>query len=87
MGLQVGVGNHQGSLGLREGLVKEYSDPLKDPKHEASLTIPFFPKVLVSSLFRGYLEGHGGLVGRLVTGIVGFILWLIGTINLLTKSP
>ena len=33
------------------------------------------------------LEGHGDLVSRLVMGIIGVIIWLIGVINLLTKSP
>ena len=34
-----------------------------------------------------HLEGHGDLVSRLVMGIIGVIIWLIGMINLLTKSP
>ena len=34
-----------------------------------------------------YLEGHGDLVSKLIMGITGFITWLIGVINLLTKSP
>ena len=33
------------------------------------------------------VSGHGGLVSRLIMGIVGVIMWLIGAINLLTKSP
>ena len=34
-----------------------------------------------------YLEGHVDLVSRLIMGITGFIIWLKGVINLLTKSP
>ena len=34
-----------------------------------------------------YLEGHGDLVSRLNMGIIGVIIWPIGVINLLTKSP
>ena len=34
-----------------------------------------------------YLEGHGDLVSRLVRGITGVTIWVIGGINLLTKSP
>ena len=33
------------------------------------------------------LDGHGDLVSRLIIGIIGVIIWLIGLINLLTKSP
>ena len=35
-----------------------------------------------------YLEGQGDLVSRLIMGIIGVtILWVIGIIILLTKSP
>ena len=34
-----------------------------------------------------YLEGHEDLVSRLMVGIIGVIIWLIGVIDLLTKSP
>ena len=34
-----------------------------------------------------YLEGQGDLVTRLRMGIIGVIIWVIGVINLLTKSP
>ena len=37
--------------------------------------------------FRVYLEGHGDLVSRLIMGIIGVIIWLIGFINLFTLSP
>ena len=37
--------------------------------------------------FGVYLEGHGDLVSRLIMGITGVIIWLIGVIDLLTKSP
>ena len=30
-------------------------------------------------------EGHGDLVSRLILGIVGDTIWLIGVINLLTS--
>ena len=36
---------------------------------------------------RAYLEGHGDLVTGLIMGIIGFIIWLIGVISILTKSP
>ena len=34
-----------------------------------------------------YLEGHGDLVSRLIMGMIGLMIWLIGVINPLTKSP
>ena len=34
-----------------------------------------------------YLGGHGDLVSRLIMGIIGVTIWVIGVINLLTKSP
>ena len=34
-----------------------------------------------------YLEGQGDLVTRLILGIIGVTIWVIGIINLLTKSP
>ena len=34
-----------------------------------------------------YLEGHGDLVGSLIMGIHRDTIWVIGGINLLTKSP
>ena len=34
-----------------------------------------------------YLEGHGDVVTRLIMGITGVILWFIGVISILTKSP
>ena len=34
-----------------------------------------------------YLEGHGDLVSRLIMGISRVVIWIIGFINLLTKSP
>ena len=36
---------------------------------------------------RHYLEGHGDLVSRVVIGVTGVIIWLMGVINLLSKSP
>ena len=40
--------------------------------------------------FRGlgiYLEGQGDLISRLIMGIIRVTIWVIGVINLLTKSP
>ena len=34
-----------------------------------------------------YLEGQGDLVSRLIMGIIGVIIWLLGVINPFTKSP
>ena len=34
-----------------------------------------------------YLGGQGDLVSRLIMGISGVTIWVIGVINLLTKSP
>ena len=33
------------------------------------------------------MEGHGDLVSTLIKGIIGVIIWLIGVIDLLIKSP
>ena len=33
-----------------------------------------------------YLEGQGDLVSRLIVGICRVAIWLIGIINLLTRS-
>ena len=37
--------------------------------------------------FRGYLEGQGDLVSRSIMVITGVIMWVIGVISILTKSP
>ena len=34
-----------------------------------------------------YLEGHGDIVSRLISRINRLTIWVIGVINLLTKSP
>ena len=34
-----------------------------------------------------YLEGQGDLVSRLIKGIIGVTIWLIGVISIFTKSP
>ena len=34
-----------------------------------------------------YLEGHGDLVSRIIMGSSMVIIWIIGFINLLTRSP
>ena len=36
---------------------------------------------------RCYLEGQGDLVSRVITRITRVTIWVIGVINLLTKSP
>ena len=41
--------------------------------------LPFVPKP--------YLEGPGDLVSRLIIGIIRVTTWVIGIIDLLTKSP
>ena len=33
------------------------------------------------------MEGRADLVTRLIVGIIGVTIWIIGAINLLTKSP
>ena len=38
-------------------------------------------------VFHTYLEGQGDLVSRLFMGISRVTIWVIGVINLLTKSP
>ena len=35
----------------------------------------------------GYLEGQEDLVSRLIIGISRVTIWVMGVINLLTKSP
>ena len=42
---------------------------------------------VVGCRFKGYLEGQGDLLSRLIRGIIGVTIWVIGVINLLTKSP
>ena len=44
------------------------------------------PKSLIVSK-RAFLEGHWDLVSRVIMGIIGVTIWVIGVINLLTKSP
>ena len=34
-----------------------------------------------------YLGGQGDLVSGLIRGVTGVTIWVIGVINLLTKSP
>ena len=36
---------------------------------------------------RPYLEGQGDLESRLIRGISRVTIWVIGVINLVTKSP
>ena len=42
---------------------------------------------LVSGKIWALLGGSGDLVSRLIMGIIGVTIWVIGVINLLTKSP
>ena len=37
--------------------------------------------------FKDYLEGQGDLISRSIMGIFRVTIWVIGAINLLTKSP
>ena len=37
--------------------------------------------------FNAYLEGHGDLLSRLIIRISRVTVWVIGVLNLLTKSP
>ena len=46
-----------------------------------------FEKISFLMIRPPFLEGHGDLVNTLMMGIIGAIFWLIGVINLLTKSP
>ena len=42
----------------------------------------------IKNIKRGlYLEGPGDFVNRLIMGIAGVMIWLIGVINLLAKPP
>ena len=38
-------------------------------------------------LKRVYLEGHGGLVSRLLMGVTGVTRWVIGVTSILTSTP
>ena len=38
-------------------------------------------------VMRDYLEGQGDLVTRLIMGITRVTIWVIGSIDLLTKYP
>ena len=48
-----------------------------------TLVTTWFPKIGGLQ----YLEGQGDLVSRLIMGIIRVTIWVIGVINLLTKSP
>ena len=41
----------------------------------------------MSQILNSYLEGQWDLVSRLIRGITEIIMWVIGVIKLLTKSP
>ena len=41
---------------------------------------------VLTSLLGIYLEGHGDLVSKLITGIIRVIIWVVGMINLLTMT-
>ena len=34
-----------------------------------------------------YLEGHGGSLSWFIRGVIGVVIWLIGLINILAKTP
>ena len=60
---------------------------LGPPKHQVRI-LPgpkFMTKMYVEPL--GYLVGQGDLETRLRMGIIGVTIWVLGVINLLTKSP
>ena len=45
------------------------------------------PSPSASPFSTAYLEGQEDVVSRLIMGVIGVIIWLIGGIKLLTKSP
>ena len=51
--------------------------------------IPLADKALQLQMFRTsyHLEGQGDLVSSLIMGLIGVTIWVIGVINLPTKSP
>ena len=51
--------------------------------HPGSESSPWFPPTCP----KPYLEGQGDLVSGLIMGIIRVTIWVIGVINLLTKSP
>ena len=63
------------------------------PVREASLTWAFSTGEAGGKFNRKtrnpkpYLEGQGDLVSRLLMGITGVTIWVMGVLNLLTKSP
>ena len=61
----------------------------KEPRRTfAPLGKNSLPKACLAVSFRtNYLEGQGDLVSRLIMGIIKGTIWVIGVINLLTKSP
>ena len=46
-----------------------------------------FDELALPGRIRSTLEGQGDLVSRLKVGILGVTIWVIGVMNLLTKSP
>ena len=59
---------------------------LNDYKHRPSMNTMMTQRCF-TDLEWDYFEGHGDLASRFTIGIFGIIIWLIGVINLLTKSP
>ena len=55
-------------------------EPQNPPSPQAEELLKFCNRSLVGH----YLEGHGG---RLIVGILGLIIWIVGVTNLLAKSP
>ena len=65
---------------MRDGLLEEVGEVTPQALPEADSL-----NLLLSK--RGYLEGQGDLVSGLIMGITRVTIWVIGVINLLTKSP
>ena len=55
--------------------------------HKSRGCIHVMQGALWESMSDGYLGGQGDLVSGLIRGITGVTIWVIGVINLPTKSP
>ena len=55
---------------------------------EGLLSPPGIPHTLkIATSWGSYLEGQGDLLGRLIMGVIGVTIWVVGVINLLTSPP
>ena len=58
---------------------------------EENLSLPYNGDYRIpvdnTKILTHYFEGQGNLVTRLIMGILRVTIWVIGVINLLTKSP